>query len=414
MGGFYINGNTFFSPKSLVTFGFCFLFSHISKHLWTKEVVISFFSANFTLIFERWLCPLEYPFKHGSSQHGRFVRVEWLMHTAKRGWELFQSWVTRFGWEFCSTLMHTAKRGWELYESWVTRFGGEFCSTLMHTAKRGWELYESWVTRFGWEFCLTLMYAVKRGWELSDLSWMRVLFNRPWAWWRFADQFHHHASLPCTIRTLLSPSMLVFFSISILWEMLAFWMRGLVVKLISKTSSCIRPILMHVVKRGWELYESWVTRFGRVFFNSHVRGQTRMRVVWELSDLSCVRALFNSHARGQTRMRVEWEFCSTLVRVVKQGWELYESRVTRFRRRVLFNFNARGHTRISVHEIHAILFIRTSNCPYFLILPKSGIVARNNKKALRNACLLLFHSALCDKISIQRPRSWRACWSLFQ
>ena len=38
------------------------------------------------------------------------------------------------------------------------------------------------------------------------------------AWWRFADQFHHHASLPITICTLLSPSMLVFFSISILWE----------------------------------------------------------------------------------------------------------------------------------------------------------------------------------------------------
>ena len=93
------------------------------------------------------------------------------MHTAKRGWELFQSWVTRFGWEFCSTLMYTAKRGWELYESWVTRFGGEFCSTLMHTAKRGWELYESWVTRFGWEFCLTLMYAVKQGWELDE-SWV--------------------------------------------------------------------------------------------------------------------------------------------------------------------------------------------------------------------------------------------------
>ena len=46
--------------------------------------------------------------------------------------------------------------------------------------------------------------------------------NRPYAWWRFADQFHHHASIPCTICTLLSPSVLVFFSISILWEHICF------------------------------------------------------------------------------------------------------------------------------------------------------------------------------------------------
>ena len=42
--------------------------------------------------------------------------------------------------------------------------------------------------------------------------------NRPYECCCFADQFHHHASLPCTICTLLSPSMLVFFSISILRE----------------------------------------------------------------------------------------------------------------------------------------------------------------------------------------------------
>ena len=155
--------------------------------------------------------------------------------------------------------------------------------------------------------------------------------------------------------------------------------------------------LMYAVKRGWELYENWVTW-----------------VVWELCSILTRVVKRGWELNESWETRVEWEFCSTLVRVVKQGWELYESRVTRFRRRVLFNFNARGHTRISVHEIHAILFIRTSNCPYFLILPKSEIVARNNKKVLRNACLLLFHSALCDKISIQRPRPWRACWSLFQ
>ena len=189
VGGFYINGITFFSPKSLETFGFCFLFSHISKHLWTKEVVISFFSANFTLISERWLCPLEYPFKHGSSQHGRFVRVEWpdvneslVQHSCtppKRGWELFQSWVTRFGREFCSTLMHTAKRGWELYESWVTRFGWEFCSTVMRTVKQGWELDESWVTWVGWESCsIGLMHDVVLLINFTTTPRSHALFGR--------------------------------------------------------------------------------------------------------------------------------------------------------------------------------------------------------------------------------------------
>ena len=37
------------------------------------------------------------------------------------------------------------------------------------------------------------------------------------------------------------------------------------------------------------------------------------------------------------------------------------------------------------------------NCSYFLIFPNSGLVARNNKKALRNTYLLLFHPAVCKK-----------------
>ena len=42
--------------------------------------------------------------------------------------------------------------------------------------------------------------------------------NMPYAWWRFADQFHHHASLPCSFCALFPHFMLVFFSIPVLWE----------------------------------------------------------------------------------------------------------------------------------------------------------------------------------------------------
>ena len=56
------------------------------------------------------------------------------------------------------------------------------------------------------------------------------------------------------------------------------------------------------------------------------------------------------------------------------------------------------------------------NCSYFLIFLNSGLVARNNtcKMALRNMRLLLFHPAKNLKLSIQRPRTRRACLSLFQ
>ena len=37
------------------------------------------------------------------------------------------------------------------------------------------------------------------------------------------------------------------------------------------------------------------------------------------------------------------------------------------------------------------------NCSYFLIFPYSRLVHQNNKKALRNACLLLFHPAICER-----------------
>ena len=42
-------------------------FSRVSRHFWTKWVTRSFFSANFALISEKWLWPLEYPFKAGFS-----------------------------------------------------------------------------------------------------------------------------------------------------------------------------------------------------------------------------------------------------------------------------------------------------------------------------------------------------------
>ena len=69
-------------------------------------------------------------------------------------------------------------------------------------------------------------------------------------------------------------------------------------------------------------------------------------------------------------------------------------------------------------RVHGFLFIRTNNfrlrmgcsqffgdfslklllnCSYFLTFPNSGLVAQNNKKALRNMCLLLFHPVVCKK-----------------
>ena len=41
-----------------------YLFSNISKLLWIEWVAYLFFSANFTLISEKWLWSLEYPFNY--------------------------------------------------------------------------------------------------------------------------------------------------------------------------------------------------------------------------------------------------------------------------------------------------------------------------------------------------------------
>ena len=112
-----------------------------------------------------------------------------LMHSVKRAWNLYESWVTSF---VQLALMHFVKRAWQLYESWVTRFvhlsctrsneqessmkvewpvllnshalgqtttgvvgesSDQLCSTLMHSVKQAWELYESWVTGFVQRSC---------------------------------------------------------------------------------------------------------------------------------------------------------------------------------------------------------------------------------------------------------------------
>ena len=71
----------------------------------------------------------------------------------------------------------------------------------------------------------------------------------------------------------------------------------------------------------------------RVLFNSCAYGQTRMRVLWELSDQVWMRVFFNSCAYGQTRMRVVRELSD-------QVWM-----------RVFFNSRAYGQTRMRVKEL---------------------------------------------------------------
>ena len=61
-GTFLGHWYNFFCRKSSEMLGF-YLFLHISKLLWKEWVAYFFFSANFTLITEKWLWPLEYPFK---------------------------------------------------------------------------------------------------------------------------------------------------------------------------------------------------------------------------------------------------------------------------------------------------------------------------------------------------------------
>ena len=77
----------------------------------------------------------------------------------------------------------------------------EKCSLLVDWLGRTSECYievkqkEGGLAPFWLRLCCAL--------TLPYIKINRPLSNSPYARWRFADQFHHHASLPCTICTLL-------------------------------------------------------------------------------------------------------------------------------------------------------------------------------------------------------------------
>ena len=83
-------------------------------------------------------------------------------------------------------------------------------------------------------------------WEvLKNVCPERYLEKRPYAWWRFVDQLHHHASLPCSFSGTFFPHfMLIFFSIPVLWEHICI----LNVKLSGKTDQ--QNVIMH--KAHWK------------------------------------------------------------------------------------------------------------------------------------------------------------------
>ena len=85
--GKYQNPNDFWAVsecfQSSFKTTFC-SFSRVSKHFLAKWVTNSFSSANFVLISEKWLWPLEYPFKNKNfilentkTKFGRFLFIDW-------------------------------------------------------------------------------------------------------------------------------------------------------------------------------------------------------------------------------------------------------------------------------------------------------------------------------------------------
>ena len=101
---------------------------------------------------------------------------------------------------------------------------------------------------------------------------------------------------------------------------------------------------LNVVKRGWELYESWGTRFERQL-NSQ-RGQTRMRAVRELSDQirkTVQLSTWSNEDESCTRVEGPDLKDSSTLNAIKRGWELYESWGTRFERQLN---SQRGQTRM--------------------------------------------------------------------
>ena len=163
---------------------------------------------------------------------------------------------------------------WELSDQvWMRVCSTHACGqTRMRVV---WELYKSWVTRFGWGF--VQLSCVRSN---EDESCMRV-----------EDESCMRVEWPGLDEGLFNSCV-----------------RS------NEDESCIRV--------EWPDLDEGL-------FNSHACGQTRMRVVWELSDQVWMRVC-STHACGQTRMGVVWESRD-------QIWM-----------RVLFNSRACGQTRMRV------------------------------------------------------------------
>ena len=218
-------------------------------------------------LYESWVTTLVQLSCTRSNEHDSCMRVEWPLlftsHAVRSNdyessmrveWPvLFNSHVLgqmsmKIVWElsdqFCSTLMHSVKRAWKLYESWVTSF---VQLALMHLVKRAWQLYESWVTRFVHLSCTrsneqessmkvkwpVLFNSHALGQTTMGVEWP-ALFNSHAlgqtsmrAVWELSDRF-------CSISALAQMSMRV------VWEL--------------SDKICSSP--MHLVKGAWTLYES--------------------------------------------------------------------------------------------------------------------------------------------------------------
>ena len=80
-------------------------------------------------------------------------------------------------------------------------------------------------------------------WWFSQWKCLLQRMKRPYAWWRFADQFHHQAASHSKCKCSPEDRNWKEYQHE-MWKKRAetTWERGVVVKLISKTSSCRRPI----------------------------------------------------------------------------------------------------------------------------------------------------------------------------
>ena len=146
----------------------------------------------------------------------------------------------------------------------IWELSDQFCSNIMDSVKRAWEFYESWVTSF------------------VQLSCTR--------------SNEHESCMRVEWPVLFNSHVLGQTSMTVVWEL----------------SDQLCSTLLYSVKRAWKLYESWVTSFVQLSCtrsNDNESSTLCMRVEWPL--------LFNSHVLGQTSMRVVWglsdHFCSTLM-----------------------------------------------------------------------------------------------------